>query len=163
MNSPRRLVVALIIVVVLSMAGGIAIWATRSPGPTFSGPPEQVRLGTIPAELSALIWIAEDRGYFAENGLDVTIKMYESGHFAIRDIFAENLDIATAAEFPLVVQSFKRKDLRVLACIGRFDAIRLVARGDRGIQKRSDLKGKRIGVARGSSAGFCLAKFLLLS
>jgi len=163
MNLPRKTFVALIIVVIVLMASGIAIWTTRSQAPRFSGPPEQIRLGTNPADYSCLIWVAEDRGYFTRSGLNVAIKEYESGVAAIQDLLADKLEIATAGEFTLVAQSFQRQDLRVLASIDRYDVIRVVARRDQGIATLPDLKGKRIGVVKGSQGEFCLARLLLFN
>ena len=108
---------------------------------------------------SALIWVAEDRGYFAENGLDVIIKEYESGLAAVMDLISDKLDIATAGEF-VVAQSFERQDLSILAAVDRWDNIRIVARRDRDLQRVSALKGKRIGVVRRTAAEFCLARSL---
>lgn len=163
MKLQRRFVVALVVVVILVTGVAVGIRSTRRTAPKFRGPPQQIRLGTIPAALSAFIWIAEDQGYFVESGLDVTITLYESGHLAIRDLLAGSLDIATATEFPVVRQSLEQEDLRVLASIDKFDTLRVVARTDRGVREISDLKGKKIGVAKGSSAQFCLASLLILS
>ncbi|MFH1114462.1 MAG: ABC transporter substrate-binding protein [Pseudomonadota bacterium] len=160
MNLPRRIVVPLIIVVISLMAVGIAIWTTRSQAPKFSGPPEKLILGTCPLELSSLIWVAGDRGYFAENGLDVTIEEYESGFAAMKDLVTDRLGIVTVAEFVFVGKSFERQDLRILAVIDQWDTTKVVARKDSGISQLSDLKDKRIGLVRGSTAEFCLARSL---
>jgi ABC-type nitrate/sulfonate/bicarbonate transport system substrate-binding protein len=163
MNLQRRIIVPLIIVVILLMAGGIAIWTTRSQAPKFTGPPEQLRLGTIPADYSTLIWVAEDRGYFTSSGLNVTIKEYESGFAAVKDLMADKVEIATAGEFVIVGQSFQRHDVRLLASIDRYDVNRVVARKDRDILQLPDLRGKRIGVLKGSQGEFCLAGLLIFN
>ena len=67
--SRNRILFCLVVIIVL-ISGTIAMWTFRSHKPKFSGPPIKISLGTIPAELSSLIWVAEDRGFFAQNGLD---------------------------------------------------------------------------------------------
>jgi hypothetical protein len=41
------------------------------------------------AEYSSLIWIAEDKGYFGDSSLDVTIKRHESRFAAIKDLMSD--------------------------------------------------------------------------
>jgi ABC-type nitrate/sulfonate/bicarbonate transport system substrate-binding protein len=163
MNVSRKVTLSLVIAVLLLIVGGIAFWNKLGTGPKFSGPPEKIRLGTIPAEYSALIWLAQDLGYFRGRGLDVVIKQYESGFAAVMDLLADKLDIATCGEFVLVAQSFQRQDFRVLANIDRYDVNRVVARKDRDISQLPDLRGKRIGVLKGSQGEFCLAGLLILN
>lgn len=159
----RNRIIAIMALGLVAAVVALAIWATRDPATKISGPPAKIRLGTIPAELSALIWIAEDRGYFLENGLDVTTSVYEAGAIAIKDFRADKLDMITAGEFVFVVNSFHRHDMKIIATIDGYDSLKVIARNDRGIERLSDLKGKRVGVLKGSQAEFCLARLLVLN
>jgi NitT/TauT family transport system substrate-binding protein len=160
--SRNRILLCLVVFIVL-ISGTIAMWTFRSHKPKFSGPPVQIVLGTIPHELSSLIWVAEDRGYFAQNGLVVTIKEYDSGVSAIKDLIADKVEIATAGEFVFVRNSYQSQDLRIVGVIDTYDMNRVVARKDHGIEQLSDLKGKRVGVMRGSQGEFLLARLLTLN
>ncbi len=60
---------------------------------------ENLTLGTSKLDLSALIWVAKERGFFADQGLNINFNLYASGHLAIRDLLAGKLDLATATEF----------------------------------------------------------------
>jgi NitT/TauT family transport system substrate-binding protein len=72
-------------------------------------------------------------------------------------------DIAVGiSEFPLVRKAFENAPLRAIGSIDKGDFIYLVARGDHGIVHVSDLKGKRIGTAKGTAAEFHLGRFLML-
>jgi len=68
-------------------------------------------------------------------------------------------DVATNAETQLLRQSVKRPDLRIIMTLveGRY---RLVARRSAGIASLADLKGKRVGTLRATSAEYFLARML---
>ena len=111
------------------------------------GPKENVTIGVASIAMSSPIIIAQEKGYFEENGLKVTIKPYPSGKKAIETMFAGENDVATTAELPIMFQSFVRNDFNVIATFTHsYKDIKVIARKDRGIKTPADLKGKRIGL-----------------
>jgi len=126
------------------------------PKPPAGQSVESLTLGTSRVDLSSLIWIAKDRGYFTDQGLDINFKFYESGHLAVKGLLAGHLDLATASEFAAVRSFTERADLRIISVLDRSEDQRLVARKDRGVSQASDLRGKRIGLAKGSSSEYYL-------
>jgi NitT/TauT family transport system substrate-binding protein len=120
---------------------------------------EPLRLGVYRGAHSALIYLADAEGFFRKQGIDIVIKEYEAGVLAANDMVADNVDVATAAEFVFVLQSDKHPDLRMLATICAASDQELVVRSDRGIAKPLDFKGKRVAVTRGSSAEFFLYSY----
>ena len=129
---------------------------------TTKQPPEKLTLGTPAVDLSSLIWVAKGRGYFAEQGLDVEIKLYESGNIAATDLMNGKLDLACATEFATAQAWFQQPDLRLISILDRTMDQRLVARRDHGISEVSDLRNKRIGVWRGGNSEYYLAMILSL-
>ncbi len=117
----RNRIIIVIAFGLVAVTVALAIWVTREPALKVTGPPAKIRLGLGPGEHSALIWVAENRGYFAENGLDITITVYEAGAIAIKDFFADKLDIVTAGDFVFVVNSFHRPDIKIFGVIDEFD------------------------------------------
>lgn len=110
------------------------------------GPNETVTIGVASIAMSSPIIIAQEKGYFEENGLKVTIKPYSSGKKAIETMFAGENDVATVAELPIMFQSFVRNDFNVIATFTHsYKDIKVIARKDRGIKTPADLIGKRIG------------------
>ncbi len=45
------------------------------------------------------------------------MKEYEAGVLAVNDLIADKVDVATAADFAFVLQSFKHPDVRMPATI----------------------------------------------
>ncbi|MBI5604224.1 MAG: ABC transporter substrate-binding protein [Deltaproteobacteria bacterium] len=131
-------------------------------GPKASQPLEKIVTGSALTIHTSPVWIAESKGYFREEGLQVEIKTFESGRTALRTMLnAGGLDLVTAARGPVVFNSFTRNDYAVIGCIDYSDNDhQVLARRDRGIKAPADLKGKTIGITAGSSSHFLLGLFL---
>jgi NitT/TauT family transport system substrate-binding protein len=125
-----------------------------------NGDPETVTLGLPVLEQNALIYIAEAQHFFADNGLEVIIKDYDTGMTAINGLIAGEVDMAGAAEFPFAQAVIEKQPLNIFVVSDRFENDYLVGRKDRGITNPSDLKGKRIGVIKGTVLEFFLGRFL---
>ncbi len=124
-------------------------------------PPEPVTVAWSPFESLGLFFVAEDQGFFADNGLDVTARKYDSGAAALNGMLAGEADIVVGTtEFPLVNRSLQKADARIIATIARSETIYIVGRSDRGLAKPSDLKGKSVGTTKGTIAEFYLGRFL---
>jgi len=150
-------------VIILVVLGAILYWAMLpSPEPSFEEI-EKVTIATYLGEFSALVFIAENQGYFTDNGLDVTITEFETGLGPVQAVLAGDADFATASEFVLVSNSFNNEDLKTVSLINTASAIELIARKDRGINNPADLRGKKIAIPRKTAAEFFLGNFLIFN
>ena len=162
----KKSIIAVIIVIVIVLVG-IGAWY-------FGGSGSQSRLQSVktmdniviaysPFESTALLWIAEDQHFFAQNGINLTLRKYNSGAASLEGVIQGEADIAVGVtEFPLVRKTLQNDRVRVLANIDKGDFIYLVARKDL-IRNKSDLKRKKIGTAEGTVAEFHLGRFLMLN
>ena len=112
---------------------------------------------------TSLILIANDQQYFMANGLNVTFKNYLSGVDAVEGMLAGESDIAVAAEFVFVQHVTQNESIYDIGNIGQYLSVRVVGRTDKGINNATDLIGKTIGVAFGTSNQFFLGRFLELN
>lgn len=129
---------------------------------SYSGQVESVTLGIPPLEQNALIYIADSQQFFGQNGLKVAIKDYDTGAATIAALTKGEVDVAEAAEFPLVNAAFQKQPVRIIAVNDKFENDYLIARKDKGVNEAGDLKGKRIGIIRGTILEFYLGRFLEL-
>ena len=106
----RNLVFIIIIAATLLLAAGV--WFLSVLPPENSGPLVPVTIGTTPFEVSGLIFIAEDQGYFEKNGILPTIRIYDAGINAVDALYAGDVDVATAADFVFARQVLGRKPVR---------------------------------------------------
>ncbi len=156
----RRIVVAIMIFVAL---GILLSGCAQKVEEKYVGPVEKVTLSLTEEPVNWLTLIAVEKDFFSQEGLDVTLKEYPSGKRALLDgLFAGEVDIAAAADVPIVFNSFERQDFKVIATIGTSDNVpRIIARKDRGIYRPSDLQGKHIATQEASAVHFFLSLFLL--
>jgi NitT/TauT family transport system substrate-binding protein len=123
-------------------------------------PAEALTLGTTQNAL--LIWIADEQGYFNDEGLDVHIRTFQSGLDAANAMAEGQVELSTGSETTFVSLSFTQPDLRILAVISTSDTVQLIGRKDRGIKTAADLAGKRVGVMLGSAGEYFLTRYLTL-
>jgi ABC-type nitrate/sulfonate/bicarbonate transport system substrate-binding protein len=68
--NPRSVVTRGVIGIISISALTAAIWVARSPSPEFTGPVEKVTIGASPSPVSSLIFVARDKGFFTQHGLE---------------------------------------------------------------------------------------------
>ncbi|NLX94653.1 MAG: ABC transporter substrate-binding protein [Rhodopirellula sp.] len=146
-----------------ALALGFATLVGCSGAPSPTAKTHSITLGTSREPLGALVQIAASRGFFAEEGLELTlVEKYPTGKRALDGLLAGEVEITGVSEAPLVFASFERNDLRVLATVGASDDEScILARRDAGIEQPGDLRDKRIGTQRASAVHYFLSLFLL--
>jgi NitT/TauT family transport system substrate-binding protein len=118
----------------------------------------------IPREpISALTIVAHEKGFFAAQGVRVrVVDTYPSGKRALAGMLDGKVDVTTAADVPIVSNSFARQDFRIIATVGSSDnEPRIIVRRESGIVSPADLRGKRVATQKASAVHFFLDTFLL--
>lgn len=158
----KRVLAAIVVIAALALVGSGA-WPFPNSGTTDSGTSDSITIGNAQSlECDTLTYIAEDQNFFAENGLNVTIRDYTSGMEAVKALSNGSVDIAATAEFPLVKAALNQEKISAMVSIDKSLLQDIIGRKDRGIENISDFKGKRIGVTLGTIAQFYLGRFLTL-
>ena len=126
------------------------------------GAEKEIVLGCETSLLPSAVWIADNKGYFQQEGLNVKIKEFGSGRTALATMLNEGgLDMVTVAQTPVMFNSFNRSDYAIIATMVCSDNdVKILVRRDEGIKRPSDLKGKKVGVTKGSTGHFFLGLFL---
>lgn len=110
---------------------------------------------------SAATIVAYRKGFFQKHGLDADVRRFPSGKLALDAVLGGGANFATVAETPVVYAGFAHLPARVLATISYSgDSCKVAARKDLGIRRPSDLKGKKVATAIGTSAEFFMEAFL---
>lgn len=123
---------------------------------------KSVRIGFARQSTNALGFVAQDKGYFSDEGLDVVVKEYSSGKLALEGMLAGETDIALGVgSVPVTSVATRGVDLEIISGLSSTDNYqRIIARRDRGITRPEDLKGKRIATQELSDVHFFLSIFL---
>jgi NitT/TauT family transport system substrate-binding protein len=140
---------------------GSLVGCSREAAPPKPALPRQALTICQGGILTVLPIIAQEKGFFAAEGLDVTVNLIGDGKAAMGEFLDGKCDLALTGEFPVARQSFERNDLAVIATTASSDnAVKILARRDRGITTPAGLVGKRVGVSKGTIANFFLDQFL---
>jgi ABC-type nitrate/sulfonate/bicarbonate transport system substrate-binding protein len=158
----KSLTAGLAVIAVIALAG-LGAWYFLDSQKSAPEPAESITVAYSPFEYTALYWIAEDQHFFEKNGLNITLRKYDSGAASLDGVLNGEADITVGvSEFPLVGKALQNAPVRVIGNIDTGNFIYIVAREDRGIENVSDLKGKRVGTTIGTVAEFHLGRFLTL-
>jgi len=128
----------------------------------YGAPLKKLTLGVGSGILPTAVWVSENNGYFKKEGLDITIKGFDSGKLSFLAMLRGEVDISTVAPTPIIFNSFDRQDFSIISTfVHSYDDIKVIVRHDKGINTAADLKGKRIGTPAGTSGQFFLDVFLI--
>jgi len=123
---------------------------------------EQVSIGAARDIINSMTWIAKEKKYFEEEGLDVTLQPYPSGKQALSGMLDNKVQVATSADVPIMSNLFKKQDFSIFGTVGMSDnEVKIIARRDAGINNPADWKGKRIATQKNSAVHFFLYRFLI--
>ena len=158
----KRVITVIVVVIAVSLFLASMIYLNNSGN--FSGKTESVAVGYSPFESITLFWVAENQHFFSQNGLNVTSHKYDTGAIALNGVINKEVDIAVGtSEFPFTAKALNNEKISTIASISKSEFIYLVGRADHGIEKVSDLNGKRIGTTFGTISHFYLGRFLDLN
>lgn len=107
--------------------------------------------------------IADRKGFFKEEGLDVTIDEFGGGSTSLQALIGGSVDVVTGAYEHTILMQAKKRDIVAVIELDRFPGLALVVQKKESSKYKSvrDLKGAKIGVtAPGSSSNF-FVNFLL--
>lgn len=125
-----------------------------------SSPPlKPLVIATYYGDQSSLLFVAQAKGYFAEEGLEVTLKKSESGATAVDEVTRGTADLATAADFVFVKKEPQSPGMRIFSSISRSTSIKLYCRSDRQINEPSRLAGKRVALPKETAAEYFFETF----
>ena len=121
----------------------------------------QLRMASDGFMLASSAWVAKDRGFFAEENLEVEISAFGTGIEAIQAVIAKQASIGPALDFAVLnLAGAAEENMRVVAAIAAPDPgwHSLAVRND--INGPQDLRGKRIGYVQGTSEHFVTLQHL---
>jgi ABC-type nitrate/sulfonate/bicarbonate transport system substrate-binding protein len=123
---------------------------------------ERLRIAATPAPVSLPLYVAQQRGFFVDEDLDVVIEDCVGGVRCLHMLLDGKADVATMSEMPVVLHSFAHANVAVIATmVSASDDMKLIARKGSGIVAGEQLDGRNVGVITGSAAQYLLETYLL--
>jgi NitT/TauT family transport system substrate-binding protein len=146
--------------IIFAVAGHLGMGCKETQKPAVT--PEKITFALTSQPNGSLAHIAYKKGYFAEEGVEITPQMYSFGKVALNAVIEGKADMAIVAETPIMFSVMKGDEIYIIATIetsNRNEAI--IGRKDKGILKPKDLKGKRVGVTFGTTGDFFMHSFFV--
>ncbi|MDA1090794.1 MAG: ABC transporter substrate-binding protein [Proteobacteria bacterium] len=128
----------------------------------------ELRVGAASNIGGMIVFVAQDKGFFAKNGIDAKVVVRSTGSALTKSLNAGEIDFAPAAFTNLPVALEKGLKLRgVVGYLGSSftkpthdSNVGIVTRSDSGIKSAADLKGKKVGVTFGSTVDLYMREYL---
>jgi len=144
--------------IVLSAAATLGLAGIRDAA--AQNTPLKLTLFGQPSVNNDAVWMAFEKGFYKDEGLDVTYRLFPSGTTAFQTFQTGQGDIVLTGDLPSV-QYFERVkgDYRTIAVMER-DAKGYVAIAQKDINKPQDLVGKTVATRVGSTGSWFIAEYL---
>ena len=148
--------------------GAAALAAGLSPGAFAQAKLEKSKVtlgvGGKPLLYYLPLTIAERKGFFKEEGLDVEINDFGGGAKSLQALIGGSVDVVTGAYEHTIRMQAKGQDVRAITELGRFPAIVIAVKKDKAGQVKSaaDFKGLKIGVTAPGSSTALTAQYAMV-
>ncbi len=149
------------------MAFGAAGCGNATPGTTTVNAGEKtadltkVRVGTDTMQLAYAQVIGKEKGFYANNGIDVEITTYAAGIETINAIVTGAADIGAAYDYALCTRLIPASNVRVLSnFVTNADGSYWFETSNPDIQSAADLSKGKIGIVKGTLGEYLIAKEL---
>ena len=113
-----------------------------------------ITVAAIPA------YVALEKGFWKEQGLDVQAQMFSSGRQALDALLSKSAEVMSVSETPLVHAIIQGNKIYIVTTVTQHQEVKLIAHRDKGIQSGKDLNGKRVATLPGTNSDYFMYEFL---
>ncbi len=165
----QRKILAIFLAAVLALAVLAGGCGGQGPAAGDKAPAKKISVGILKLTSSAPLFIALEKGFFKEQGLDIVVQWFEAAQPIAVATAANKIDVGatgiTASLFNMVAGG---QTLSIVADKGReqkgYSSSAVMVRSglwDKGVRRIEDLKGKRIGITQiGSTYHYMIGRLL---
>jgi len=152
----------------LKNAGALGLAAALGPKAFAQGAPEKAKVtlgvGGKPLLYYLPLTIAERKGFFKEQGLEVEINDFGGGAKSLQALVGGSVDVVTGAYEHTIRMQAKGQDVVAVTELGRFPAIVIAVKKDKAgqIKSAADFKGLKIGVTAPGSSTALTAQYAMV-
>jgi sulfonate transport system substrate-binding protein len=125
----------------------------------------KVTMGIQASPAMTLVMVAQDKGFFKEEGVDVEIKQFTAGKLALQAFLGKSLDFAVSGEVPVALASLQGNEIKVVSQVveNTIKEVRVVARKDGVLndpKKYFKAKKRKVATSIGGGPEFFTYEFL---
>lgn len=125
---------------------------------------EKLKIGIQTSPSSSLVIVADEKGFFKEQGLDVEIVDFSAGKFALQAFLAKQLDFCVVGDVPVVLSLMNGNDFYVISqTVSTNNESRIIALKENGLENAKDFflaKKRKLSSINGGTIEFFTYNFL---
>lgn len=148
---------SIIFVVVLIVVIGVILVVSKNNKIT---PERKTITIASPRIISALLPVAEEKGFFEKYNLDVKLIPTQTGDEAVKAVLGKSADMVLVGTIPYSFLAIDNSEMKYFAMIADGRDMQMVSRKDKNISSPTNLKGKKVGYTKSSTSEAGLEKFL---
>jgi ABC-type nitrate/sulfonate/bicarbonate transport system substrate-binding protein len=138
--------------ILLLFCGGGAGWANAA---------GEVITYAMPITVAAIpVYVALDRGFWADEGLSVRPQMFSAGRLALDALLSGNAQVMSVSETPLVHAMLQGHAIYIVATVTRHQETKFIGRRDHGILHADDLRNKTLATLPGTNSDYFMYRLL---
>lgn len=108
----------------------------------------------------APFFVAMDKGFFIENGINVNDVAVQTGDESMKALISNSADIALAGIIPYSFVALDNENIKIISQAAYNSDNQIIAKKSAGISKPEDLKDKNIGYAKTTASDIGIQQFL---
>lgn len=128
---------------------------TEAPAPNLT----KIKVGDLRSEFWLPIYVAQENGYFKEQGLDAELVMFKDGPVELQSALNGEIDFAVLSTEPILIAYEKGLKSTILMSTLKNKPFMLVANGE--IKTVEELKGKKIAAGTPGSSPYAFIRSIL--
>ncbi|WP_336758789.1 ABC transporter substrate-binding protein [Paenibacillus sp. USHLN196] len=104
-----------------------------------------IMLDWYPNAVHSFIYVAQEKGYFADQGLDVEIQMPADTNDSLKLVAAGKIDLALSYQPQILLARSENIPVRSIAAVVRHPLVHLLTEANGNVNSPKDLEGKTVG------------------
>lgn len=152
-----------ILVALLVIIAATVFTACDNKSDTSNGALQKITIATMPSSYTGYsIFVAQEKGFFQDAGLDLTLDISSSHGTAALEALAGKADFAVSSETPFVNAVLNGAEISTITTtVTAHNHLGVVTRKGKEETTKVDLRGKTVGVTMGSNGEYFLDLVLL--
>jgi NitT/TauT family transport system substrate-binding protein len=164
-KSPQRKYSVVLAIVLVASALLVLVWFKRNSHKQISSALQSVTIGIQVSPAMTLVMVAEDKGFFRQEGIDVQLKQFTAGKFALQALLGRSVDFAVSGDVPIALATLQGNPVKVVAQVvdATVNEVRVVAVRDGDItdpKKYFTVKRRKLATSFGGGPEFFTFNFL---
>ena len=150
---------AIPIAALIILLGAAIFYIISGRGSQPEGDQVEVRYAAPMTIAAAPVYVADAKGFWQDEGIDVQVTYFDSGRKALDALLSDNADVMSVSETPPLRAYLAGSKINTIATVGEHREGKMTVRTDR-ITNPEDVKGKKIGTVAGTNSDYYMYRWL---